>query len=316
MLVRIVKDWSNPDLFRQSPEESGAWGDVRFTCEDVDECDLLVVLNRPHKRIKIRARESWLFSQESPIDSYKWHTKSFKDFDKVFSFWENPEFQNLVHYQTGLPWHINKTYDELSKLSVDDCDKVHDTVSWITSNASSKPGHRLRLDFLQHLKSNRFALDLFGRGFNPIDDKFDALAPYKYSLAIENYSCNDYWTEKIADCFLSWTMPIYYGAKNITSYFPKESMILIDPGKPEVAVQIIREAIASNLWAGSLNYVRESRDLILTKYQFFPLVSGLMVDHKIENNKRRLYNIPENRNPHQNSNKFIQSFKRMFNAFN
>lgn len=316
MLVRIVKDWSYPDLFRQSPGGSGAWGDIRFTSEDFDECDLLVVLNRPHEKIKVRARESWLFSQESPIDSYKWHTKSFKYFDKVFSFWDNKNFQNIIHNQTGLPWHINKTYDELIKLSVDECAKLHETVSWITSNASSKPGHKVRLDFLQYLKSISFELDLFGRGFNRIEDKFGALAPYKYSLAIENYSCNDYWTEKIADCFLSWTMPIYYGAKNINSYFPKESMIVIDPRRPEDAVQIIREAIAGNTWEKNLDYIRESRELILSKYQFFPLVSGLIHDHNIENGKRRLYRIPENGNPHQNGNRIRQLLKKVFNAFN
>ena len=30
-------------------------------------------------------------------------------------------------------------------------------------------------------------------------------------------------SEKIADCFLAWTMPIYYGCPRIAEYFPAES---------------------------------------------------------------------------------------------
>ena len=69
-------------------------------------------------------------------------------------------------------------------------------------------------------------------GFKSIEDKWAGLAPYKYSLAIENAVTPDYWSEKIADCFLTWTLPIYYGCLNLEDYFPKQSFIRI-PFKPK-----------------------------------------------------------------------------------
>ena len=41
----------------------------------------------------------------------------------------------------------------------------------------------------------------------------------KFSIAIENYSSENYLTEKVLDCFLSKTIPIYYGCPNIGEFF-------------------------------------------------------------------------------------------------
>ena len=232
MLIRIEKDWPFPDLDRQSPANSGVWEGIQFTYDPVRECDLLLVLNSPNRDIRVRCPlgNRWLFSQESPTAMYRWHQDSFKYFDKVFTFWDQAGPAQLIRDQTALPWHIGKTYDELSALTLLQSLPVkRDAVSWVTSAATHKEGHKLRMSFKDFLIQQRFSFDLFGRGFSPIDDKFDGIHPYKYSIAIENYACDDYWTEKIADCFLSWTIPIYWGAKNILSYFPANSMILIDP---------------------------------------------------------------------------------------
>jgi hypothetical protein len=79
-------------------------------------------------------------------------------------------------------------------------------------------------------------VDLFGRAARPIDDKWDGLAPYHFSLAIENTVATDYWTEKVADCFLSWTCPIYNGAPNLADFFPRDSFIQIDIARPREAL--------------------------------------------------------------------------------
>lgn len=312
MLVKIHKDWDFPDIMRQTPSFSEEWGNIEFTKEEVEECDLLIVLNRPHKPINVKAREVWLMSQESPVDNYKWHTKSFKYFDRVFSFWDRKYGENITSTQTALPWHIGQTYDKLKVFSKDHCKNKQDRVSWVTSNATHKPGHKLRMDFKDFLEKNVFDFDLYGRGFNPIDDKFNGIFPYKYSIAIENDVTDDYWTEKIADCFLSYTMPIYYGANKITEYFPKESMILIDPNKPEEALDIIKQAVEENYWKKNFDALEEARNLVLEKYQFFPWVVKLINDYNIKDKKIKRYYIPENdlNNPKSFKTKF-KDFKKM-----
>lgn len=231
-----------------------------------------------------------LLSQEPPVERNIWHKKSFRHFDRVFSFWDDPD---VIHTQTALPWHIDRSYDELAALPTG-IDRKKDKVSWCTSNQLSFPGHRQRMMFKDFLTDNGFEFDLYGRGFNPVKDKFDAIYPYKYSIAIENCSCDDYWTEKIADCFLSWTIPIYHGAKNITKYFPEKSMILIDPDKPREALDIIRKAVSDDIYAERIPYLQEARELILDKYQFFPWVARLVKESGIRLSSRKWHYIPMN----------------------
>lgn len=295
MIVRIVKDWTFPDIMRQTPSHACEWNGVSFTEEKIEECDVLVVLNSPKEKITCKVRKGglWLFSQESPIPHYQWHTKVFPYFDRVFTFWEGINVRNteIVHAQTALPWHINKSYDEL-KILKPGIDKVNE-ISWITSNRTSKDGHVVRLNFLEFLQKNNFKFDLFGRGFKPIDDKFDGIFPYKYSIAMENYNCNDYWTEKIADCFLSWTLPFYYGCKNIYKYFPEKSLILLEPDKPMQSLEKMLDAINKNEWESRIGAIEEARNLILEKYQFFPTISKLIETREL--GKRRIYrHIPKN----------------------
>jgi hypothetical protein len=299
MRVRIVKDWDEPDIFRQTPSGSGVWDGISFTDKAVLFCDYLVVLNVPDRNICSWSRSGgrWLMSQEPPHEAYRWQTKSYGRFDRIYTFWDPAEFREhrIINEQTALPWHVNRSYDELKAMQPSDIPGKADGISWITSNLNKRPGHALRLGFMEFLHSRNFPFQLFGRGFQPIADKFDGIAPYKYSIAIENFACNDYWTEKIADCLLSWTMPIYYGALNIASYFPEKAMIRIDPGRPEEALRIIREAVESDAWSKNLDYIREARQLILDKYQLFPFLANKIRQSGAEG-KKKFYFIPKQTN--------------------
>jgi hypothetical protein len=169
--------------------------------------------------------------------------------------------------QPALPWHIDKSYDELVSCAPQEKVRI---LSWITSNAEVWVGHKARMAFLEKLRDN-VPFDLYGRGFRPIVDKWDGLAPYRYALAVENFQNPYYWSEKIADCYLAWTMPIYYGCSRITEYFPPESMVLIDIDAPDVMEKIL-EAISSDRWLKNRDAVAYARDLVLNKYQLFPFL--------------------------------------------
>ena len=126
------------------------------------------------------------------------------------------------------------------------------------------------------MKSQAFEFDLFGRGFQPIENKFNGINPYKYTIAAENYIDKDYFTEKIIDAFLSLSMPIYYGCPNITDYFPKESMIRVDLNNREESLEKIKEAVATKLWDKNKEAIVYAKELILNKYQLFPMLAGVI----------------------------------------
>ncbi len=55
--------------------------------------------------------------------------------------------------------------------------------------------------------------------------KLDVLSRYKFCLGFENTSFPGYITEKIFDCFLAGTIPIYMGAPDILDYIPRSCFV-------------------------------------------------------------------------------------------
>lgn len=284
MLVRIIKNWNYPDLFCQTPNNSGIWEGITFTLEPVKECDYVIVLNYIPKDMEVYCPKEnvWAIMQEPYISGISdWMVEGHKQFAKVFTHYIFSKSPKYISSQPVLPWHINRSYKELISMQLPKKDKE---ISWVTSNKTHFSGHKLRMSFLKLLQDYKnIKIDIYGKGIKYIEDKWDATAPYYYSLAIENSRSKDYWTEKISDCFLSYTLPIYYGCINIAEYFPEKSFIRIDITKPEEALKIIEKAINGKEWEKRLDAIVEARDKVLNEYQFFPFIYK-----KIEQDNKQL----------------------------
>lgn len=295
--IKISGDSFCSNFIRQTPNGNSIWGDFIFIFnEDIEECDYWIVYEgiTSVEKTKCYVQNTIFFSAEPP--SIKNYSKSFlNQFNTIFSCHNNLNHSNVIHTHPSLPWFVGlnfdfktKTWDKLNKKKYDDF--VNDSIevkskliSIITSNKTFTPGHKSRINFLNQIK-NEFSeqIDIFGSGFSNVQDKFDGLAKYKYSLVIENSSFPNYWTEKLADCFLTETYPIYYGCPNIHDYFPEGSMSIIDIENIEESISIIKNLIASNQYENSLDSIRKSKDLILNYYNFFPVVVNYISN--IENN--------------------------------
>jgi hypothetical protein len=51
---------------------------------------------------------------------------------------------------------------------------------------------------------------------------------FQFSIAIENSSQKYYFSEKLIDCLLTKTIPIYYGCTNIPEYFDTRGWIILE----------------------------------------------------------------------------------------
>ena len=60
-----------------------------------------------------------------------------------------------------------------------------------------------------------------------IEDKKEPLFDSMFSVVIENQSLPNFFTEKLIDCLLSKTVPLYFGATNIDEYFDTDGMIIV-----------------------------------------------------------------------------------------
>lgn len=105
-------------------------------------------------------------------------------------------------------------------------------VSIVASPKRSMEGHRLRHELINRVGSYKVGEDQL-HPFGPeyiagLDRKRDALLPYRFSVAIENCR-RDYWfTEALIDCFLTGTVPIYWGCPSIAEFFNPAGMLIAE----------------------------------------------------------------------------------------
>lgn len=277
-LIRIAKECDWPDILRQTPGGQGIWDDIHFTTDDVEECDALVVLNTRMKRaIHTHCPQGrvWALMQEAYVWGFaEWMIEHHDALDRVYSNYIPSVNPKYVVSQPALPWFVNRSFDELTTCAIPE--KTH-SLSWIVGNCRDLPGHIKRYDFLHEVQAAQgLDIDLFGRAVRPIEDKWDGLAQYRYSIAAENTSATDYWTEKVVDCFLTWTVPFYYGCENLEKYFPADSFIRIDITRPKDAIEIIQRTLREDDWARRLPALEEARRRVLYEYQIFPFLAKLI----------------------------------------
>jgi hypothetical protein len=277
-LVRIIpQNEYYVSLLQQSSGGEGIWKDFQFTLDPVDTCDYVLLLSYAPQEAKLRCprKNVWAIMHEPPAPEFKRLPSGTERLHRVYTTDPELRARQYVHSQPVLMWMVKRNYDYLAQCAAPAKER---SLSWVTSNKAWMHGHRLRLRFLERMRG-KIEFDLFGEGFAHIDDKWDGLAPYRYSMAIENFSNPFYWSEKLIDCYLAWTMPIYYGCTRITDYFPAESMIQLDIHDP-LAVEKIREAVASDRWKRNQDAIAHARKLVLDKYQFFPFMVGEFEAHE------------------------------------
>lgn len=106
-------------------------------------------------------------------------------------------------------------------------DKKKRFASHIYSNKKQTDGHILRHKAANVLNQRYTGLvDMAGSGTGVYtEEKGELLAPYLYSIVIENSNYSYYFTEKILDCFLSGVIPIYWGTSSIDHFFDPQGII-------------------------------------------------------------------------------------------
>lgn len=186
------------DKFPRQPKEPGTIR-VLFLCEPP-------VIKRMHKKLRQRAAE----------------------FDYILSFdpWVLKRYPNAHKFVYGTTWANEPSPTREFSIS-----------SVIGTKLITK-GHRLRQKFWK--KSGKITKPLklfFSRQFEEdgiptpsgslmlADDKTPVFSSY-FHVAIENCRMPDYFTEKIMDCFVTDTIPIYWGCTNIEEYFNPKGMIV------------------------------------------------------------------------------------------
>ena len=216
------------------------------------------------------------------------------------SFKKSHFFQNYMHYyisQFGtiyscypmshnnlqnsipfLPWMIHSNYEaspfDFSNMNYKTLGKNNELnktidLSVICSSKKNTENHELRIEFLKILK-NYFGnkLEWYGAGFKDIERKSKIIFKSKYHLVLENDYKNNLISEKLFDAFLGESFPMYYGAPNVSDYFPSNSYKPIDINNIDESIKTIENLIDSNTYFENIDELRDSKSKVLNEYNF------------------------------------------------
>lgn len=143
---------------------------------------------------------------------------NYSKFDYVITPFEDllglPNARKLVFYS---PW-ITEEYEEKEKKF---------ELSFLSGWKNWAPGHKLR-----HIVLKNQSRITIPRKFQESIPKVQSVRldvlfqTSQFNLAIENVSENNFFTEKVIDCFLTKTIPVYWGCPNIGDFFCIDGIIL------------------------------------------------------------------------------------------
>ena len=136
----------------------------------------------------------------------------------------------------GTTWIPQSVYESI------DVNRKQRKISCLTGSKELTPAHTYR----KFLYANQLRIPLpitwfrSGEGvllpahqYNPIltpgsDGKVALFLDFQFSIAIENSSQKYYFSEKLIDCLITKTIPIYYGCTNIADYFDTRGWIILE----------------------------------------------------------------------------------------
>ena len=169
------------------------------------------------------------------------------------------------HGGENLEYYINNNFTKTKKCSII---TSHNSVDSYPQAIYSK-----RVNFVKQILNTDLDIDIYGNDWEKcgIEDnrikgtlanKKDGLLDYEFSIAIENSVESDYFSEKLTDCILTDTTPIYYGCPDISRFFDNiHQLTTLDN------VDELKQILQNNSTSQTNN-----KKLLSTKYNFYMAV--------------------------------------------
>jgi hypothetical protein len=283
-----LPDWNvGNDYLRRFPNREPFWENCDFIfdrdCRDYDWLAVYDDLPRDSpEEILACPRQNTLLLTGEPSSITRYGKRFLAQFGHVLTSQEPHAIHHprVIRSQPGLLWYYGGpdhrgNYDWLKTAAPPEKTK---SISCVCSTkAMGHTLHSQRLAFVRRLMDGDLPeIDVWGYGIRRLDNKADAIDPYKYHLAIENHSCDHHWTEKLADAFLGFSLPIYYGCTNLDEYFPADSYIWLDIRDPDRALAALRETLAADPYEQRLPAITEARRRVIEEYATFPQLARVI----------------------------------------
>lgn len=185
------------------------------------------------KNIYLQVEPEAIYNAEAFLLSH------YNRYDHILTYNKNilEKCPNTVKYVYGITWIDSEDYNTI------DTQNKRYQISMIVGGKAMVDGHHFRQKIFfaqEHLTDfpivyfrsckGRILPDLGGnRLLGPeVKDKIETFKEFQFAIIIENNRQDNYFSEKLIDCLITRTIPIYYGASNIGEYFSIEGWIILD----------------------------------------------------------------------------------------
>ena len=161
----------------------------------------------------------------------------------------------------GFMWHTDHPPEPARETMIKK--NSNNVISLIISKKLQAPGHIYRHKLATFILTNNLPIDIWGNGTARYSTKFpnkknikgpfkdkEPYEPYSLSICIENHRHPHYFSEKISNCFVCNTTPIYLGCTQIETYFPNQVIHLTSNLEEDCA-------FLTEISKNPSNYIRE-----------------------------------------------------------
>ncbi len=293
--IKIIDRDRPGDAWRRQLPESGSFtGKCEFVMNrDASDYDWLVVVDDVNRRLSSPqevlhcAAEHTLLTTTEPLNITRYSRHFTEQFAHVLTS-QTPEelpHPGHIHSHPGNVWYDFRGYQSIRDQGMP---KKTESISMLCSTKKHRHTmHHQRFEFCNWLAEQIPEMTYYGTGHRPIKRKHEALAPYRYHLAIENIFGPHHWTEKLADPFLNGCLPIYQGCTNVSDYFPEESFVEIDIMDREAALDTIRELVADpEFYDSRVDAIREAKRRVMEEHNLPAMIERIVLEHHDPSRKR------------------------------
>tara|TARA_B100001175_G_C19480362_1_gene626760 strand:+ start:804 stop:1778 length:975 start_codon:yes stop_codon:yes gene_type:complete len=303
---------------KNTPGNKGVWKNIQAVT-NYNEADYLIVLDNLYKDIVNLGEEHFLnkFDNFDKIIHFQRENTGILKYGRKNWYLNNilPKLKHHITYDKGFLYtfapasFINKTYDELKSMKYPNKTK---NISCVVSSKQLNQftdGYFKRTTFIRkysQLYPNK--IDIYGRGWNKYilgdnykgtlgsyhqeknitTDKSNALLDYHYSIALENFYNERLISEKITDCILCWTLPLYWGNSCTNLYLPEKSFRLINIENKDI-FKNIQNIISKAPTDEEVNALTKAREIILDKLNIWEQIYQIINNYDTFLKEYKLY---------------------------
>jgi len=287
-MIKVKVSFPNDaDYLRQLPNRNSEWDGIQFFINDETDTvfDYWVIFGNLEndKTFTLCDKTKTILVTTEPKNVHKYPKRFIDQFGYIITAQEEIVHPNKLLMPEGQLWFLKMDYDKLISLVPPKKDKK---LSMLLSSKVNTKEHYERVSFALKLKEHfGDLLDWYGSGIKPFENKWDVLAPYKYSIVLESASLPYYLSEKLSDAFLCYTYPFYFGCRRVEAYYDPRSYTKIDLSSVDKTILSIETVLNSGdeHYTLSLPYIKQNREKYLKELQFFANLKDVI--KKIHNNQ-------------------------------